>query len=94
MYKVMGLVVVFGLGPISNVAAEDSPPPSRGQLLYENHCQVCHTSQVHIRKNRKSKSIEDIRSWAIKWQNELELNWTMEEIDQVASYLAEKYYDF
>lgn len=66
----------------------------RGQLLYENHCQVCHDSTVHIREHHKAKSSSDVQGWVIRWQNHLKLGWTMEEVNQVTDYLSETFYKF
>ena len=71
-----------------------STPLSRGQLLYENHCLKCHESQVHIRANRKSKSIDDVQSWVSKWQAEEKLDWGKSEITDVTSYLVDRFYQF
>ena len=64
----------------------------RGQLLYENHCTVCHTSVVHVRERRKAASREDIQSWIRRWQTELGLQWGATEVDDVAEYLNDRYY--
>ena len=69
-------------------------PKSRGQLLYENHCIACHESNVHIRGNRKAKSIDDIRYWAARWSTHLELNWSADELTSVINYLNATYYQF
>jgi len=65
---------------------------SRGELLYENHCTVCHESGVHIRANRKAKSIADVRGWVERWSGELKLKWSREDIDDVTEFLARRYY--
>ncbi len=65
---------------------------SRGQLLYENHCMVCHTSVVHVREHRKASSREEIQTWIRRWQKELALNWEPGEIDDVAEFLNQRYY--
>ena len=70
------------------------PVASRGQLLYENHCTKCHESLVHIRANRKSKSIDDVRTWVNKWQGEEKLEWSSTDISDVTRYLIEQYYQF
>ena len=67
---------------------------SRGELLYENHCTVCHESIVHIRANRKAKSLADLRGWVARWSGELKLKWSNEEIDDVAEFLARRFYKF
>ena len=39
----------------------DVPAPECGQLLYENLCQSCHTSIVHIRVGADLIRLKDIR---------------------------------
>jgi len=65
----------------------------RGQLLYENHCQVCHDSRAHIRSNRKAKTLKDIEGWVVRWSTELKLTWSADEIRDVARYLGKRYYN-
>jgi mono/diheme cytochrome c family protein len=66
--------------------------PERGKLLYENHCQVCHTSVVHVREDRKARSREEIRTWIQRWRRELGLQWGSAEVDDVIEYLNNRYY--
>jgi cytochrome c5 len=66
----------------------------RGQLLYENHCGSCHTSQLHIQKNRRAKSAAEVRKWVTRWARELKLQWSAEEIEDVVHYLDGRYYKF
>jgi mono/diheme cytochrome c family protein len=66
----------------------------RGQLLYENHCGSCHTSQLHIRRHRRAKSAADVRQWVRRWARELRLEWSADEVDDVAQYLNGRYYRF
>jgi len=70
------------------------PQFSRGQLLYENHCTTCHVSLVHIRNNRKAKSIEDIRHWITRWQQELKLKWNNQDINEVSRFINERFYKY
>ena len=99
----IGFALILGLAAVAVNAGEgtakgSSRSPilmaaaSRGELLYENHCTVCHDSTVHIRENRKAKSITDLRGWAARWAGELKLNWSSDDIDDVAEYLAQRYY--
>ena len=66
----------------------------RGQLLYENHCTICHTSVVHVREKRKAASREDLLAWVRRWQQQLDLKWGNTEIEDVTEYLNERYYGF
>lgn len=77
------------LFPGGDSMAADS---SRGQLLYENHCMVCHTSIVHVREQRKASSREEIQVWIRRWQQELGLNWGAREVDDVSEFLNQRYY--
>ena len=73
----------------SDVRAADA---ERGQLLYENHCKVCHTSVVHVRETRKATTREEIQTWIRRWRKELNLQWGATEIDDVTEYLNNRYY--
>jgi len=93
-----GDAVRFPASPSAVVGSRDSTSTivaaSRGALLYENHCTVCHTSVVHIRDNRKAKSIADLNGWVARWSGELKLNWSDEVINEVAEFLARRFYKF
>ena len=49
-------------------------------MLYENHCTACHTSLAHVRENHKADSLDDLRGWVARWQTQLDLPWTVEEL--------------
>jgi len=70
------------------------PAPSRGQLLYENHCTSCHDSVVHVRANRRAKSSADVAYWVQRWSFDTGLGWKADEIDAVTQYLMRRYYKF
>lgn len=66
----------------------------RGRELYENHCQKCHTPNVHARKNRAALSVGDLRDIVKMWQSNQGLRWRDDEIDDVVQYLAHTRYFF
>jgi mono/diheme cytochrome c family protein len=66
----------------------------RGRLLYENHCQACHTAQVHGRKNRIALSRAELVDIVDRWQKNQKLAWNAEEIGDVVQYLATTRYRF
>ena len=70
------------------------PGSSRGQLLYENHCIVCHDSRANIREKRKSRSVADIEKWVFRWAQHLKLEWSRAEINDVIKYLNQHFYQF
>jgi cytochrome c5 len=65
---------------------------SRGQMLYENHCQDCHTSVVHVREMRRVHSVNDLEHWVKRWAETLKLSWGKDEINDVVNYLNQQYY--
>jgi len=66
--------------------------PSRGQMLYENHCQGCHTSVVHVREARQVRSLNDLEHWVNRWATTLKLGWRTDDIHEVVDYLNQRYY--
>ena len=65
---------------------------SRGQLLYEDHCQACHTSVVHVRETHKARTLKDLEYWVTHWSDELKLPWGAAEVKDVVDYLNVRYY--
>lgn len=70
------------------------PVPSRGQMLYENHCKACHESVVFIRDKRRIQTLEALRGKVFHWANYLQLRWSKEEVEEVVSHLNSQYYRF
>jgi len=70
------------------------PVQARGQLLYENHCTVCHASVVHLRTDRRAQSLPEIRTGVMHWSGYLKLRWGKEEVDDVVNHLNRQFYKF
>ena len=70
------------------------PVPSRGQLLYENHCMACHESVVQIRTRQQATSLSALRERVQHWAAYLQLRWGKEEVEEVVGYLNSRYYTF
>ncbi|MGA8513882.1 MAG: cytochrome C [Burkholderiaceae bacterium] len=66
----------------------------RGALLYETHCIVCHTSQIHWRANRLAKDWPSLKFQVNRWQKETALGWNEQDIVDVATYLNAVHYRF
>ena len=87
-------LVLLAVTGTALTAFAQSTNSGRGALLYENHCQSCHTTEVHFRAQRKSRTIADVRAWVVRWQENLELGWTVEEVDDVTGHLNSRFYQF
>jgi mono/diheme cytochrome c family protein len=74
------------------VAATPARAQSRGELLYATHCGACHTEKMHWRENKQVKDWPSLRRQVRQWQGAARLEWTDDDIEQVARYLNEAYY--
>jgi len=81
------------LGALAGPAAAE-PDSARGAMLYENHCRECHTSEVHIRERRLGHNEQEVRRLIRRWEANLRLQWTVEEVDDVYAYLNCRHYHF
>jgi mono/diheme cytochrome c family protein len=77
-------------------AEEPASPavPSRGQLLYEDHCTTCHESTIHVRENRRTHSLTELRERVEGWAAYLTLHWSRDEVDEVVHHLNSQFYKF
>jgi len=86
------------LPKVTELQSGEQPNPaaaaveSRGQLLYEDHCQACHTSVVHVRETHKARTLKDLEYWVTHWSDELKLPWGAGEVRDVVDYLNVRYY--
>ena len=81
---------LFALLPVYlSAAAQDV---SHGQLLYENHCIVCHRESLHERQNSKVASYADLRYQVERWTNEAARKFTPSEREDLIEFLDATYY--
>lgn len=91
------LCMVAGLATVAASAlAQSAEPPDleRGRALYENHCRVCHTQQVHGRPNRLPLDLADLRLIVDNWQKQERLRWSEQEVEDVVWFLNQTRYRF
>ena len=67
---------------------------SRGGLLYSTHCNTCHTAEIHWRKQKLATDWNSLKTQVRRWQTNIGLVWSEEEITDVAHYLNAAYYGF
>ena len=73
-------------------AAAQVPNVERGRALYENHCVVCHTPQVHTRENKVAATRAELRRIVDHWRRQQNLTWTTQDVDDVVEFLARTRY--
>ena len=82
---------VFGALP---VAGQPTPSDARGELLYSTHCVSCHSAQVHWRDKKLATDWPSLRAQVRRWQSNIGMSWTEDDIVAVARYLNVRYYRF
>ena len=66
----------------------------RGELLYDTHCNACHGPEMHQRSQRIATDWASLLVQVRRWESNIGLNWSQEEITDVAHFLNERYYGF
>jgi mono/diheme cytochrome c family protein len=66
----------------------------RGQSLHENHCRMCHDSIAYKRGEKIAKNYDEVRAQVVRWETNTGLHWSPEDVDNVAAYLASRYYKY
>jgi len=67
---------------------------TRGEVLYSTHCITCHTTIIHWREKTLSTDWHSLKFQVWRWQSNIELGWSEDEIIDVSRYLNEVYYHF
>jgi mono/diheme cytochrome c family protein len=65
---------------------------NRGEALYNNHCKECHETLAHTRPGSRINSMGEIRSRVTSWSVHSNLDWSSEDVEDVAAYLNRKFY--
>ena len=93
-YGVVSLIV-FMLSVTSAFAQRTvSPYTSRAALLYDNHCNLCHTEQIHWREKKAVNNWESLIAQVDFWQHASGLDWTKAYIKEVSRYLNARFYHY
>lgn len=93
MRSVLFLLALAAAGAQAQQPA-DPPGPSRGELLYADHCIECHTQQMHWRDRRLAHDWESLKGQVRRWQDVSHLQWSDEDVNAVARYLNDSFYHF
>ena len=80
------LALSLSLGPGSAQAQ------TRGELLYATHCVACHNEQMHWRDKKQVVDWPSLKAQVQLWQATALLNWTEDDVQQVARHLNDTYY--
>ena len=90
MKKLMLVVSVLLL----NVPLAQAGDAKHGQELYQANCTRCHDTSIHTRPNRIIHSLDGIKKRVQFCETNGRLNWSPEQIEDVAAYLNKTFYKF
>lgn len=90
MYGKLACCLVALLASPAALAAD----AERGRALYELRCNTCHSESVHGRQKRAARDFEEVRAWVSRWNENLGLRWSPEEVDDVAVHVNRTYYRY
>jgi hypothetical protein len=74
------------------LAASAQDAPSRGRLLYDNHCVACHDAQVHWRDKGLVTDWDSLVEQVRTWQQRALLNWNDADVEEVSRFLNSAVY--
>jgi hypothetical protein len=81
-------------GSAAGADAPPAPDASRGELLYSTHCVFCHTTEVHWREKKVAADRAGVQAQVVRWQDNLGLKWSNDDIAEVARYLNAAFYHY
>src|SRR5208283_4110102 len=87
-------IIITGLFVVAGISSAMGADIERGKLLYENHCQFCHSIKIHSRKNRWPKNLDELRGIVDLRQRQTNLHWSKEDIDDVVDFLNTTQYNY
>lgn len=86
------LCLFWGVHALAHAQVEQTR--TRGELLYSTHCNACHTAKIHWRDKKLAADMDGLKIQVRRWQGNIGLDWTEEEITDVVRYLNAVYYRF
>jgi len=78
----------------ANAESLNSPPESRGELLYSVNCGGCHATEVHWRNKKLATNSGRLRAEVRRWKVNAGLDWSEADVIEVAHYLDAAFYHF
>jgi mono/diheme cytochrome c family protein len=94
-HRLLGtLLIALSLSAASTSNAQKEPKTDGGALLYQTYCIACHTKQIHWRDRKLAADWSTLRQQVNRWQVNGGLQWTDDQIDEVARYLNDAIYHF
>lgn len=85
-------LALAGVSPSAH--AQPGQDATRGELLYSAHCGTCHAAEIHWRAQTLATDWRSLKAQVRRWQGNIGLGWSEDEITDVTRYLNTAYYHF
>ena len=89
---IVAYLALLGVFPIAHAQTEQGA--TLGELLYSTHCSTCHAVEIHWRAKSLSSDWSSLKVQVRRWQLNIGLGWSEDEITDVTRYLNNTYYNF
>jgi mono/diheme cytochrome c family protein len=89
---IVAYLALLGVFPIAHAQTEQGA--TLGELLYSTHCSTCHAVEIHWRAKSLSSDWSSLKVQVRRWQLNIGLGWSEDEITDVTRYLNNAYYNF
>lgn len=88
------LMLAVGVLLLNVPLAQAAGDAKHGQELYQANCTRCHDTSVHTRPNKIIHSLDGLKKRVQFCESNGRLNWSPEQIEDVAAYLNNTFYKF
>ena len=89
-WVMIALVIEVALFP--GTGAVDARAAESVQDAHDTYCVACHDSNIYTRDGRLANDYDALRAQVVRWQSTIALNWSDEEVDRMAVWLAKRFY--
>ncbi|MGZ5092293.1 MAG: c-type cytochrome [Burkholderiales bacterium] len=77
-----------------HAAGAAQPDAARGLVLYQRHCEVCHTPAIHKHSARAPITRDELRMLVDAFGRQRGLMWTRDDVEDVVEHLNTMSYRF
>ncbi len=88
------IVMLLCLFTVAPTQAQHRPEYRRGEQLYKAQCDTCHSERIHWRAERQVADLSGLKFQVRRWQRNVLLNWSEDDISAVSHYLNLRFYFF
>jgi hypothetical protein len=90
----LAAAMMFSIATIGHAQSPSGGDETTGQMLYDAHCNACHSKELHWRDGKIARDWAGLLAEVRRWQRNAGLAWSDDEVLAVARYLNASRYRF